>query len=607
MIAMGKSIWPGPSAEPTPWNNWSISTSNGPSAPSGVNANTAQAAKIRVTWNSVSGAQSYNVKRRESSSEEWWTVKFFVEGTEFIDEDLDASKTYQYCVSSNGVQYEGPNSGSASQSPSTGLIAQWNFDEISGQPAESESPSGMRNGVVIESADASITGTVNQNVDGIEGKGISFDGYGHVSIPVALNFALGRTGSVSAWMKTQNGETDVPSILGAIGSDSSDEMKWGYVDSTGNIAFDFSGTVLTGGQVNDGSWHHIAMTRDQQSGQVQLFVDGVRVGNGTDGTFQMERARVFRIGGSTIDEVKVYNRVLGNSEIADLATPPNGGGGGGGGTATFAEAESLSRTASTASANANHDDASGGVHVHVKSKALGEWVEFSINAPSAGTYDIVSHVRKRNNSAIWQLSVGGVNVGLPQDFYFAGNDWVDIQFGTATLTAGTNILRFQNTGKNTASYNYMAYFDSFTLLPTTNSEQFEEVENLTTTASVSIVNISQTSASNGLCKHVKSKAVNEWFEMTVDVDQAGSYDIIMGVRERFNAGIWQMSIDGSNLGSPIDMYTGSQNWTEYVFGTLNLSAGTHTFRLTTTGKNSSSSNYMGYFDTLILSPAGGSN
>ena len=601
MLAMGKALWPGPTNNPTPWDNYTISRANGPSAPTGLNA-TAQNAKIKLTWNGAPGAQSYNVKRRESSGEEWWTIKFFVQGTEFIDEDLEASKTYEYCISSNGTQYEEADSGAVLKSPSVGLIAHWNFDEASGEPAESESPSGMRNGVIIKSADRSIAGTVEQNVSGISGKGIRFGGYGHVSSPVALNFALGRSGSVSAWIKTESGQANVSSVLGSIGSDSENEMQWGYVDSGGNIAFDFSGTALTGPKVNDGSWHHIAMTRDQQSGQLRLYVDGDLASSGSDTTDYIERARVFRIGGSTIDELKVFNHVLSSAEVSDLATPPTGGGSG-----QFAEAENLAQNSSAGTATIADSSASGGYHVQSKAKTLGDWIEFTVNVPTAGTYDVMAGIRKRFNSGIWQLSVGGFNVGLPQDFYSPGQDWTEVQFGTATLTAGNNTLRFQTTGKNPGSSNFMGYFDSITLLPTTASEQFHEVENLPNSASVATASLTNTAASNGRYIQVKSNSSGEWIEMTVQVAQAGNYDLIMGIRKRFNSGIWQLSVDGVNVGPPIDLYTPGQDWNEYVFGSRNLSAGSHTFRLQTTGKNPSSSNHMGYFDTLILSPAGSRN
>ena len=315
----------------------------------------------------------------------------------------------------------------------------------------------------IESPYTGILGTVNQNVDGVSGKGIRFQGYGHVSIPVSLNFALGRTASVSAWMGTDPGEIDVPPVLGAVGSDAADEMLWGYVDSDGKIAFDFASKKVTGPPVNNGEWHHIAMTRDQSDGKIRLYVDGLLKQTATDNTKYMERARVFRIGGSYVDELKVYNRVLSPAEIQTLAitqSPPAPGG-----TAQFEEADNLPIAAPQGVTQINHSSASGGKVVQTKTSNIGDWIEFTVDVNDAGEYDIDVGVRKRFNCAIWQLSIDGTNVGAPVDFYNSGQHWTAVDFGTTTLTAGTHSFRFTVDGINSAATAYSGYFDTIALTP----------------------------------------------------------------------------------------------------------------------------------------------
>ena len=175
----------------------------------------------------------------------------------------------------------------------------------------------------------------------------------------------------------------------------------------------------------------------------------------------MERARVFRIGGSTIDELKVFNSVLSATQIANLASLSSGP------SEQFEEAESLDILSSDGTDNRSHTNASGGYHIQAYADAIGDWVEFSVNVAEAGTYDLVVGVRKRFNCGIWQLSTGGRDIGPPVDLYSSGQSWSEIVFGTATLDVGSHTLRFEVTGKNASATNYSGYFDTIILSPAT--------------------------------------------------------------------------------------------------------------------------------------------
>ena len=100
---------------------------------------------------------------------------------------------------------------------------------------------------------------------------------------------LGNTGSVSFWLKTTATGSDDPrltaSVIGTgVASDAPEsDIFWGYLTANGRIAFQVPGTFPAGGKntvvstrpVNDGTWHHIAMTRDTGTGQIKMFVDGL--------------------------------------------------------------------------------------------------------------------------------------------------------------------------------------------------------------------------------------------------------------------------------------------------------------------------------------------
>lgn len=68
-----------------------------PAAPSGLSASPADS-QITLTWNSVSGATSYNVARASSSSGPYTTIAQGITGTTYTDTGLVNGQTYYYSV-----------------------------------------------------------------------------------------------------------------------------------------------------------------------------------------------------------------------------------------------------------------------------------------------------------------------------------------------------------------------------------------------------------------------------------------------------------------------------------------------------------------------------
>ena len=107
--------------------------------------------------------------------------------------------------------------------------------------------------------------------------------------------------------------------------------------------------------------------------------------------------------------------------------------------------------------------------------------------------------------------------------------------------------------------------------------------------------------SNDGWSRVELQGVNEFVQYNnVNVKDAGTYHIKIGVKKGTNRGITQLSIDGVNQGSPIDQYALALGYYEIDLGTKTLSAGNHTFRFTVTGKNSASTGYMSHIDYFLL-------
>ena len=109
---------------------------------------------------------------------------------------------------------------------------------------------------------------------------------------------------------------------------------WGTSVLNGKFAFGVGTpdtTVSSSATINDGNWHHLAATRDGTSGAMNVYADGTLSGSGTGPTSALTSPPYLRLGclqtganflGGTTDEVCLYNRVLGQAEIAALSTTP---------------------------------------------------------------------------------------------------------------------------------------------------------------------------------------------------------------------------------------------------------------------------------------------
>jgi chitobiase/beta-hexosaminidase-like protein len=88
---------------------------------------------------------------------------------------------------------------------------------------------------------------------------------------------------------------------------------------------------------------------------------------------------------------------------------------------------------------------------------------------------------------------------------------------------------------------------------------------------------------------------------TVNVAAAGTYDLHVTTKNLNIHGIWQLSIDGVKVGSPVDEYTANPTLGNYDMGPIVIStAGKHQFKFTVTGRNPQAQNFEIAFDDFIL-------
>jgi hypothetical protein len=98
-------------------------------------------------------------------------------------------------------------------------------------------------------------------------------------------------------------------------------------------------------------------------------------------------------------------------------------------------------------------------------------------------------------------------------------------------------------------------------------------------------------------------AVGDYVVYTCNVPAAGRYDIKVAAKNFPIRGQWQLSIDGTNQGSPQVEYAPVETWAEFDLGTATItSPGLKSFKFTVVGKNEQSTGYRIAFDYVELTP-----
>lgn len=320
-----------------------------PNAPTNLTAAPQSASQVKLTWVDNSNNESAFKIQRSPDGITFTTVgTASVNATTFTDNNLTPSTQYFYrVVATNVVGDSGPsNVVSATTAASTTPVDWYKFDEGSGTGAVDSI--GNNNGTLVGSpAPQWIAGRVGPDALSFSGDG----GFGSTASESAVNVAhdlspvLGGTASLTAWVRTtqvgNNTSWQAPGITGVEQTGAGNDIRWGYLDGSGHIGLQAGdgASIVSTVPINDGQWHHIAMTRDAASGQVNLYIDGALNVSGTSDV-GLKTSRFFTIGATTIvandsvtrtgatyfngslDDVRIYNSILGASEIASLGKVP---------------------------------------------------------------------------------------------------------------------------------------------------------------------------------------------------------------------------------------------------------------------------------------------
>jgi hypothetical protein len=202
----------------------------------------------------------------------------------------------------------------AQQYVTNGLIAFWTMDsaDITGDTVKDMSGNGN---------DATIMGALS-SAAGVIDEALEFDGgANYVEVP-----ALGdwEQASIECWALSNDFSISYQGIVST--------WQW----AAGKVHFKFEsnqiqvdkndGVKLTAPAEQD-TWYHIIYTCDTVANELKLYVDGAFVAEGTSGSTpqNMNERRIGsehdgRFLSGMIDEVRIYDRVLNESEVAQNFT-----------------------------------------------------------------------------------------------------------------------------------------------------------------------------------------------------------------------------------------------------------------------------------------------
>ena len=168
----------------------------------------------------------------------------------------------------------------------------------------------------------------------------------------------------------------------------------------------------------------------------------------------------------------------------------------------------------------------------------------------------------------------------------ANNAWAGFTAGTGGSTATQEIVSWAFTSGTPAGTKYEAESLPFSGSP--NARVFAW---------------SGFSGGNGVISD--GTAVGAYLQFTVNVTQAGTYDVRFATKQFPGRAIVQLAVNGANVGAAQDEYNanGSGVFKEYDLGPATFSAaGNYTFKFSATGHNASSSGYTVVVDYIKLTP-----
>jgi predicted alpha-1,6-mannanase (GH76 family) len=275
---------------------------------------------IYEPWLQLNANAAWNSRRRDNLSWCQWPL-------------LSPSATNFYswdCLSSfEAMQAAQPTQSSPAQPAGTNYLGYWPLDASSGTVAADAS--GNANNGVVNGATWSSAGYLNGC--------LTFNG---TSSYVQITNRIDNDFSIEFWVKTTEtaGTGQWYSGAGLVDGDYPNVANDFGTALVGNkFAFGIGNpdtTILSSKAINDGNWHQCVATRQQATGMIKIYVDGVLQATGYENRNTLNASSRLWFGAiasgggyfnGSLDDIKIFNRTLSDGEAIALynsfITPPS--------------------------------------------------------------------------------------------------------------------------------------------------------------------------------------------------------------------------------------------------------------------------------------------
>ena len=268
-------------------------------------------------------------------------------------------------------------------------------------------------------------------------------------------------------------------------------------------------------------------------------------------------------------------------------------------------------------------DTGGGFNVgYAKS---GEWLEYTVNVQTTGTYDLGFRVAYGTANGQFHAEIDGANVTgeLFMPNTHGVQNWTTVTKSGVSLTAGTHVLRLSmdtaaaGTNGSIGNFNYITVAPTGITPPPTRSQiiQAEDFDNGAEGVAyhdVDKANLGGVYRSTGVDIQPTTDTfggynlgwvkAGEWLNYTFTVASAGLYTLDFRVASAGSNGQFHAEIDSANVTGELTIpNTGNwQTWTTVSKSGVSLTAGTHVLRLKMDANGTTGS--VGNFNWLKLTP-----